>query len=151
MPASRIMESLHGAGYRATAARRMVANAVARRGRAFTGAEILGDIQAVDRSVGRATVFRTLEVLLDLGVLDRVERPGGGRAYVLCGDEHHHHAVCSGCGLVFDIPGCGLPVDADALAQRFGFWVDGHRVEYRGLCAACRQMEAGSRVAHPYS
>ncbi|MGE5618222.1 MAG: Fur family transcriptional regulator [Sphingomonadaceae bacterium] len=135
----KVLRTLQLAGYRATAARRAVIEAVLEKERHFSGAELLAEVAAADRSVGRATVFRTLDVLVELGVLGRVHRPEGGHGYVLCArDHHHHHAICSRCGLVVTLPGCPIDSVAERDAAAAGFRLEGHRLEYYGICLACQ-------------
>ena len=136
-----MMQTLQKAGYRTTAARRAVVDAVAGRTRPFSSSEILEDVLAGDRSVGRATVFRTLDVLHGLGMLGRIDFPDGGHAYVACMQGHHHHVICSMCGLVVDLPGCHVSVGAEEEARAAGFTLTGHRLEYFGLCQACQNKE----------
>jgi Fur family transcriptional regulator, ferric uptake regulator len=133
-----MMTALQQAGYRMTTARRAVVAAVAGRKRPFSSAEVLEEVLGGDRSVGRATVFRTLDVLQDLGMLGRVENPEGGHGYVACQRGHHHHAICSGCGIVVDLPGCHLGAEVEEEARAAGFALTGHRLEYFGLCQACQ-------------
>jgi len=136
-----VLGALHKAGYRVTSARRTVIEAVLGRDRHFSGAELLAEVEATDRSVGRATVFRTLDMLVDLGIIGRVHRPEGGHGYVLCPQGHHHHAICSKCGLVLDLPGCPLDPAVERDASAAGFRLQGHRLEYYGLCQACQSKE----------
>lgn len=134
-----VLQSLQQAGYKVTSARRAVVEAVLGRERHFTGGDIVAEVAGADRSVGRATVFRTLEVLVDLGLIGRVHPPEGGQGYVLCPRGHHHHAICSQCGLVLDLPGCPLGTEVEKDARRAGFRLQGHRLEYYGLCQACQE------------
>lgn len=136
-----VLGSLQQAGYKVTAARRTVIETVLGKDRHFTGAELVAEVFAADRSVGRATVFRTLDVLVDLGVIGRVHRPEGGHGYVLCPRGHHHHAICSRCGLVLDLPGCPLSSEAEQDTLVAGFRLQGHRLEYYGLCQACQTKD----------
>lgn len=133
-----MMAALRRAGYRATGSRRAVVDAIARRHRPFSSADILEEIQAGSRTVGRATIFRTIDVLQDLGMLDRVEDRDGGWGYVPCPQGHHHHAICSRCGLVVDLRGCDVERVAEREAVQVGFAITGHRLEYYGLCSDCQ-------------
>ena len=87
--------------------------------------------------VGRATVFRTLEVLEALGAVERLDLPSGEHAYVVCERAHHHHVVCSSCGRTSEIDDAGLRVVVREIARRTGYRVDEHRLELFGLCPAC--------------
>ncbi len=140
LTAPQLLKTLRRAGYKVTPARRRVIEAVLGRDRHFTGADLVAEVDRADRSVGRATVFRTLDVLVDLGVVGRVQRPEGGQAYFLCArDHHHHHAICSSCGLVVELPGCPLSSEAERDAQAAGFRLQGHRLEYYGICQLCQE------------
>lgn len=132
-----LMKSLRAAGYRSTGSRRAIVDAVIRRRRPFSSADILAEVHDGERSVGRATVFRTLDVLHSAGILDRVENSDGSQSYVVCPAGHHHHAICSSCGLVVDLRGCDAGRQAELEAQAAGFAIQGHRLEFYGLCRAC--------------
>jgi Fur family transcriptional regulator, ferric uptake regulator len=132
-----MLSRLQETGLRMTSARRAVVEAIAGRDRHFTGADVLAEVG--DRSVGRASVFRTLDLLVDLGLMARVHPPGGGSSYVLCPQDHHHHVICSSCGLVLDLPGCPLGTESEQQARSVGFHLQGHRLEYYGICKRCKE------------
>ena len=93
--------------------------------------------------VGRATVFRTLEVFEELGAIERLDLPTGEHAYVGCEPVHHHHVVCSRCGRTTEIDDAGLRRSSATSPARPGFRVDEHRLELFGVCPACPAAEAG--------
>ena len=93
--------------------------------------------------VGRATVFRTLEVFEELGVIERVDLPSGEHAYVGCEPVHHHHVICSRCGRTTEIDDTGLRRVVRDVARQTGFRVDEHRLELFGVCPACLGAQAG--------
>lgn len=132
-----MLTRLQEAGLRMTSARRAVVDAVAGRDRHFTGADVLAEVE--NRSVGRASVFRTLDLLVDLGLMARVHPPAGGSSYVLCPQDHHHHVICSRCGLVLDLPGCPIGTESEQQARSAGFRLQGHRLEYYGICKHCQE------------
>lgn len=138
-----LMRSLRAAGYRSTGSRRAIVDAVLRRRRPFSSADILAEVCDGDHLVGRATVFRTLDALHSAGMLDRVEQPDGSHSYVLCPSGHHHHAICSNCGVVVDLRGCDAGKAAELEARAAGFAIQGHRLEFYGLCRVCSASEAG--------
>ena len=88
--------------------------------------------------VGRATVFRTLRLLQDLGIVCQVVLDDGAVAYRLASGGHHHHLVCSECGAVSDFASGDIEGLLDDIAKRTGFRVDAHRLEVYGLCPECR-------------
>ena len=103
----------------------------------FTAAELVAAARGRRLGVGRATVFRTLEVLEELGAVERLDLPNGEHAYVGCEPAHHHHVVCSRCGRTSEIDDAGLRSVVRDVAQQTGYRVDEHRLELFGLCPAC--------------
>ena len=135
--AQSIMTVMDRAGYRLTEPRRAHARLVAAREGHFTASELVADARRNRTGVGRATVFRTLEVLEELGTVERLDLPSGDHAYVVCRRSHHHHLVCSQCGRSQEIDDAGLRVVVGEIARRTGYRVDEHRLELFGVCPAC--------------
>ncbi len=92
-----------------------------------------------DSRVGLATVYRTLALLNEKGVIDSLSHHGTEHCYRLCADTHHHHLLCSSCHRVIEVDECGLGDWLDEVSARHGFVATDHRVEIVGLCAACRR------------
>jgi Fur family ferric uptake transcriptional regulator len=136
--AAPIVAALDQAGYRLTGPRRSLAELIATRGGHFTAGELVTDARRRRLGVGRATVFRTLEVLEALGAVERLDLPTGEHAYVACEPAHHHHLVCSACGRSDEIDDAGLRAVVRRIARRTGYQVDDHRLELFGRCPACR-------------
>ena len=136
--ATPIVTALDRAGYRLTEPRRSLATLIEAQGGTFTAAALVEAARAGRLGVGRATVFRTLEVLEDLGAVERLDLPSGEHAYVGCEPAHHHHVVCSGCGRTEEIEDAGLRSVVADIATRTGYRVDDHRLEVFGLCPACQ-------------
>ena len=129
--------ALDRAGYRLTAPRRSLAALIASQDGHFTASELLDSARAQRLGIGRATIFRTLEVLEGLGAVERLDLPSGDHAYVVCQRSHHHHVVCSRCGRTSDIADGSLQLVVGEIARRTGYRVDTHRLELFGLCPAC--------------
>jgi Fur family ferric uptake transcriptional regulator len=87
--------------------------------------------------IGRMTVYRTLDLLCDIGVLRPVYQGTGAAHYILLHDGHHHHLVCSDCSRVIEFDDCALGDLPAHIARRFDFRVEGHLLELYGVCAAC--------------
>jgi Fur family ferric uptake transcriptional regulator len=135
----RLAAALSGAGERLTAPRRAVAELIGKRSDHFTAAELLDNAEAGGRRLGRATIFRTLELFSELGLLERLDLPSGEHAYVACDAVHHHHVVCSRCARTTEVEDCGLQSVATEMERRTGFSIDSHRLELYGLCPDCRR------------
>lgn len=142
--ASEILAALGADGYRLTRARRAVADAVGAQRGHFTAEQLLLDARTRHAAVARATVFRSLELLAGVGLVERVDLPSGEHAYVRCRAprDHHHHLVCSRCGAATDIGDLGIGSLLDELGRRTGYRIDSHRLEVYGRCAACAELPA---------
>ena len=133
-----MIDALDGAGERLTEPRRAVADLVAGRDGHFTAAELVEDARLRNPGIGRATIFRALDLFASLGLVERVDLPGGEHAYVACESAHHHHAICTGCGRSLDVDDAGLSEVLSRIGARSGFAVTTHRLEIFGLCAMCQ-------------
>lgn len=133
-----MVDTLDRAGLRVTEPRRVVAELVAMRSGHFTAADLEREASRRRLSIGRATIFRALELFTQLGVVERIDLPTGEHAYVGCEPSHHHHVVCVRCGASQDVDACGLPDVAGEAARRTGFRIEGHRLELYGVCPACQ-------------
>ncbi|HUG47879.1 MAG TPA: transcriptional repressor, partial [Candidatus Limnocylindria bacterium] len=89
--------------------------------------------------LGRATIFRSLELFVELGVLERLDLPSGEHAYVRCEPVHHHHVVCSRCGRTTEVEDCGMQDVVREVTRRTGYRIDSHRLEMYGMCTACQR------------
>ena len=128
-------EALSRAGFRSGGGRRRVVELLGSEDCALTALEI-------DRrlpEVGRATVYRALDQLESLGLVQKVDLGAGAGGYERVDPEghHHHHIVCEQCGRVVAFEDDGLEQAIRALAERPDFKVSSHEVTLRGECATC--------------
>jgi Fur family transcriptional regulator, ferric uptake regulator len=137
--ASEIVSAFETAGYRLTGPRRALASLIAGQARHFTADDLLGESRRRRLGVTRATIFRSLDVLAELGVVERLDLPSGEHAFVACEPAHHHHVVCSSCGRSTGVADPGIERIADAIGRETGYRIDAHRLELFGLCPACRK------------
>lgn len=133
-----IVNALDGAGYRLTATRRAVASLISSYGGHFTASEL--EAAARDRrvDVSRATLFRALDLLTELGAVERIDLTTGEHAYVSCAPAHHHHLVCSRCGRTADVDDLGVAEAVAEIGRRSGYRIESHRLELFGLCRHCQ-------------
>jgi Fur family ferric uptake transcriptional regulator len=136
-----VQTALDDAGYRRTGARRWIADLIAARNGPFTAADLAEDAQARRLRVGRATIFRTLDVLTELHAVERLDLPSGEHAYVACEPVHHHHVVCSNCGASRDVDDAGWRSVVRDIERTTGYRIDDHRLELFGLCPDCREKQ----------
>lgn len=136
-----LMDALNEAGYRITEPRRAVSRLIAGRRGHFTAADLVADARSSRLGVGRATVFRALDLFEGLGVVERLDLPSGEHAYVPCEPIHHHHVICSRCGRTEEIDDPGIDAVTGSIGRRTGYRIDAHRLELFGLCPACAAAE----------
>ena len=136
--AQAIVAAFDTAGYRITSTRRAVADLVATYGGHFTSSELVAVAQARRLGISRATLFRTLDLLTELGIVERVDLPTGEHAYVACTASHHHHVICARCGRASDVGDHGLAEAVAAMARESGYRIDTHRLELFGFCRHCQ-------------
>ena len=139
-----LLEALDRSPYRTTGPRRAVARLIADHDGHFSAAELVAEARERRLAVGRATVFRTLEMLADLDLVERIDLPSGEHAYVACEPAHHHHVVCSSCGRTADIDDAGMRAVVREVARRTGYRVDEHRLELFGSCPECQAREGAT-------
>jgi Fur family ferric uptake transcriptional regulator len=137
------VDALDRAGYRLTEPRRAVATLIAGREGQFTAADLEADARARHLPIGRATIFRALDLFTDLAVVERVDLPDGGHAYVACEPVHHHHVICTNCGRATEIADVGIGSLLDAVKRETGYDVSSHRLELFGRCPACQHELGG--------
>ncbi len=133
-----IVAAIDLAGYRLTEPRRAVADLIAEQTGHFTASDLEGLVRDRRLGISRATLFRALELLTELGVVERLDLPTGEHAYVPCARAHHHHVVCSRCGRTAEAEDCGVSEAVAEIARRTGFRIDSHRLELFGLCRHCQ-------------
>ena len=142
-----ILVALERAGFRRTGQRRALAALITEQDGHFTAADLVAAARSARLGVGRATVFRTLDALEGLGLVERLDLPSGEHAYVACERSHHHPVVCSRCGRTSEIDDAGLKAVVHQIARRTGYRVDEHRLELFGLCPACQASQPGPTSA----
>ncbi len=133
-----IVNALDLAGYRVTAPRRAVADLIAEQTGHFTASELEGVVRDRRLGISRATLFRALDLLTELGVVERLDLPTGEHAYVPCARAHHHHVICSRCGRTAEAEDCGVAEAVGEIARRTGYRIESHRLELFGLCRHCQ-------------
>ena len=135
------LRTLAGAGYRASGARAEVIDGLAELGCSVTAREIADLLRERRSGVGLASIYRTLDLLDRLGLVQRFEVGEGVARYEPAhpGGDHHHHIVCDSCGRVEAFEDEGLEQAIDSLSDRVSFGVVAHDVTLHGECPTCRE------------
>jgi Fe2+ or Zn2+ uptake regulation protein len=139
------VRALDSAGYRLTEPRRAVAGLIGGRRGYFTAADLIGEAKSRRLGIGRATIFRALELFTELELVERLDLPNGEHAYVECARAHHHHVICSSCGRTTEVEDCGMQAVAEEVARRSGYQIDTHRLELFGVCPTCAAARSDSK------
>jgi len=131
---------ISAAGHRSGAARRRVIEALAEHDCCLSAQELHDQLQSGGRPVGIASVYRVIELLLGLRLVQRFDFDGGMSRYepALPGGEHHHHLLCVKCGDVRPFDDQGLESAIHATAEHADWAIDDHDVVLRGRCPQCR-------------
>jgi Fur family transcriptional regulator, ferric uptake regulator len=127
-------------GLRLTSARRAIVEAVLGRAGHFAIEELVADLRARGLPASKATVYRSLPLLTEAGILSSAVLGGDERIYERAvGREHHDHLVCRGCGKVVEFEYEAIEVLQRELAGRYGFTLEGHLHQLIGRCADCQK------------
>ena len=133
------LTALEREGHRTGAARRTVVELLGRQHCCLSAKEITEQLRTEGREVGLASVYRALELLDGLRLVQRLDAGEGVVRYepLRAGGEHHHHIVCESCGGVASYEDDDLERAIVRLAERLSWDVEAHDVVLRGRCPAC--------------
>lgn len=139
------LESLQSNGYRLTSSRRAVVDVLASADQSMTAADLYRIGRARHKRLGLVSVYRTLEKLEELGLIQRVHRPEGCHAYISALEGHRHLLLCESCGRVETFQGDDLKEFSRRLEGESGFEIREHWLQFFGLCSLCRgRLASGS-------
>ena len=142
-----ITDKIHAAfeevSQRSTRPRKLIADRLielAQSGEDFTVEDLWQELRLVEPRIGRATVYRTVEKLVNMELLTRIEFADGTHHYRVCSDsEHHHHLTCTQCHCVVDIDICLSADQIAAIGNSADFIIEGHTLTLFGRCRNCRK------------
>ena len=135
----KVVAALRQHGYKLTPQRRVVIRTIISSQDHLTPAAIYDKVHHDYPSIGLVTIYRTLDILAKLGLICELHAGDSCRSYTISSLGHHHHLICSNCGTVVDFPGFELGEVEQNLSQETGFRIDGHLLEFIGLCQACQK------------
>lgn len=120
--------------------RELILETLAAMGRHVTAEELLRAVRDRDARIGAATVYRTLRVFQDSGIVTERRFEGGATRFELVG-EHHDHLICTSCGVIVEFEDEAIEREQARVASTHGFELRSHRHELYGVCAACRKAQ----------
>ncbi len=127
-------------GYKLTPQRREVIRVVASSQDHLTPAAIYEKVYQNRPNIGLVTIYRTIDILAELGLICELHAGGSCHSYTLSASGHHHHLICSNCGTVVDVAGHYLGELEQRLSQETGFEIKDYLLEFIGLCQACQKQ-----------
>ena len=133
------LDCLKGSGYRITSPRRAVVESLANSERALNAAEIFDIARERYPSLGLVSVYRTLEKLEELGLIQRVHHPDGCQAFIAGLIGHQHLLICQNCGRTQYFEGDDLNLLFDRVARKSGYQIKEHWLQLLGFCADCQE------------
>ena len=145
MNEEKVKDLLREKGLKVTSQRLMVLNILSAHGDEHLTVEEIYDLAKEESpEIGLAAIYRTVQVLLELHVIEKVTFDDGFARYELNGEEtgsghRHHHAICTQCGKVYSLETDLLDTLEKQVFESLGFEVTDHEVKLYGLCSACRR------------
>lgn len=133
------LEALRERGYRLTPQRMMVLEAIEASEDHISAEEIYTQVHSRYPYLNISTVYRTLELLKEEGLVAETDLGGGRFLYHPVGKAYHHHLVCSKCGKVRDIEASVFGKLQDELTRRYGFNAKFEHMAIFGICEECRE------------
>ena len=133
-----LLAVLEDNGYRVTSPRRSIISLLEDKFDGFSAEQISNELPGV----GRATVYRTIKLLLDAGVICKLVLPNGASKYSLARVEHHHHTLCIRCGTVGEFRDATIERLVRAIGEDISGEIVGHRMEFHVVCEQCLAASA---------
>jgi Fur family ferric uptake transcriptional regulator len=133
------LDCLKASGYRLTSPRRAVVETLANSQRALNAAEIYDLAREQYPSLGLVSVYRTLEKLEELELIQRVHHPDGCQAFIAGFTGHQHLLICQSCGRTQFFEGDDLQPLFERVAQQSGYLISDHWLQLFGLCSECQE------------
>jgi len=140
---NRISSTFAKIGPRNTEQRRIIFEKLVeleRTGEAFSIENLWQELRKTNPRIGRATIFRLIEKLEELNVLDRIDFADGTHCFRICScDSHHHHLTCTQCRQIVELEYCIPKEQISAIEKLVNFEILGHYLTFFGLCENCKK------------
>ncbi|HWQ30302.1 MAG TPA: transcriptional repressor [Negativicutes bacterium] len=125
-------------GYKLTAQRRLIIRAFIENSGHHTAQEILDFVKDKCKDINFSTIYRNLELLCRLEIINELQIESGISHYELTGLAHHHHIICKKCGEMKEIDICPYANLEEEQLKAMGFKATDHKFEIYGYCSKCR-------------
>lgn len=138
-----ICQKLHDKAYKVTPQRQVILKAFLDHAQDHLSAEeVYNIVKESHPEIGMATVYRTLDLLAELEILEKMNFDDGRSRYEFAGDEehHHHHLICLECGKVMEFEDDLLESLEAMVARKTGFSIVDHQLKFYGFCPRCSKQ-----------
>ena len=132
-----LAQKLKAAGYKLTAPRLAVIEVLENNPEHLSHSQILVEGQQIYPKLSRATVYRTMEILVDLSLVRPLYLNDPTQRFVSA-TGGHHHLVCAHCGAIIEFDDCTADQLARKLSERYNFRIHSHLLEFQGVCQDCQ-------------
>lgn len=142
-------ENFRDSGYRLTTPRQAVLSVLSGTSDHLSAEDVYFEIHKTHSNIGLTTIYRTLELLVQMGLALKFDFGDGRSRYELSdgpdGTEHHHHLVCTGCGRIIDYTDYIdeevelLKQTEEGLSRKFNFKIKSHILQFYGICDKCKE------------
>lgn len=133
-------EYLADRNLKATPQRRLILETLLKQKDHLSSEELYAKVKARDASVGQATVYRTLKLLVDAEIVEPLDFADGVTRYEPSyGEQHHDHLICSSCGKNIEIMDPIIEKRQEEIAKELGFTLSNHKMYLYGICSDCRK------------
>jgi Fur family ferric uptake transcriptional regulator len=149
---TRWLKTLKQYGYKVTSGRKAILRVLSNTAGHLTAEKVYFEVHHIHPDIGLASVYRTLDLLVGIGVVFKLDFGRGKAEYELAedvkGKGHHHHLVCTGCGQVVDYKDFSkeelelLKRTEEGLLRRYTFAITNHLIQFYGLCKACSESKS---------
>ncbi|HSW57505.1 MAG TPA: Fur family transcriptional regulator [Dehalococcoidales bacterium] len=137
MPVSEIIRKLRGAGHKVTPQRITIIQHFLESSELLTPAALYDRVHKLDPRIGEVTVYRTLNILAEMGLICMIHTGDNAHSYISRPPEHHGHLICSDCSRVIDFTDCEVAVLEKKLSDETGFKIEDSRLDFYGHCRDC--------------
>lgn len=139
---NKLKEKIKQRGYKFTPQRKAVFDVIVENeGKHLTAEDIYGYVKENNPDIGLATVYRTVLLLEELGIIYRIELNDGCSRFELAHENEthrHHHLICTNCGKVLEVEDDLLENLESKIEEKYKFKIKDHSVKFFGLCSECR-------------
>ncbi len=137
MSLAEIKDRLRKEGHKATPQRLTIIKVVLASAEHLTPSAIYEKAHRIDPKIGEVTVYRTLNILSELGLVCLLHTGDNTQSYIASPTEHHGHIICSDCGKVVNFTNCNLEGLEKRLSAETGYAIEDHHLDFYGKCRRC--------------